>query len=99
MKKIVLAFSLLLFQHSIQAQVKETITQNRLGLVGVKIKKDFKQHPYDQWFTSNYEAYKLDKKIIKKLKKYSKRFTIKVFMSVWCHDSKREDHTGGDKIA
>jgi len=90
MKKIIPALFLLLFQFVIQAQVKETITQSRLDLVGLKTKEDFQQHPYNQWFNSNYKDYKLDKRTIKKLKKYSKIFSIKVFMSVWCHDSKRE---------
>ncbi len=90
MKKIAFTLFLLLFQLGVQAQVKETITQNRLGLVGVKVKKDFEKQPYSQWFNSSYEDYKLDKRTIKKLKKYAKKFNIKVFMSVWCHDSKRE---------
>ena len=90
MKKIVFILFLLLFQRGIYAQTKETITQNRIDLVGVKVKKDFKQEPYVQWFNPTYEDYKLNKRTIKKLKKHSKNFKIKVFMSVWCHDSKRE---------
>lgn len=88
MKKILLL--LFLFQLGIYAQVKETITQNRADMVGIKVKEDFKHQPYDQWFYPTYKDYKLDKRTIKKLKKYSKDFKIKVFMSVWCHDSKRE---------
>ncbi len=90
MKKLIFVLFLLLFQLSIYAQTKETITQNREDQVGVKVKEDFKQQPYAQWFNPTYKDYKLDKRTIKKLKKYSKDFKIKVFMSVWCHDSKRE---------
>ncbi len=90
MKKIVFILFLLSLQFNGYAQVKETISQNRADLVGIKIKKDFKQQPYNKWFNSTYENYTLDQKTIKKLKKYSKKFNIKVFMSVWCHDSKRE---------
>jgi len=89
MKKIALLI-LILFQLGIYAQVKETITQNRVDQVGIKTKKDFEQPPYDQWFNQNYEDYKLDERTIHKLKKHSKKFKVKVFMSVWCHDSKRE---------
>jgi thiol-disulfide isomerase/thioredoxin len=81
---------LLLLRLSIDAQVKETIIQNRVDQVGVKVKEDFKLEPYAQWFNPTYKDYKLDKRAIRKLKKHSKDFKIKVFMSVWCHDSKRE---------
>ncbi len=90
MNKISLLLFLLLFQINIYSQIKETITQNRADQVGIKTNEDFKRLPYSQWFSPAYEEYKLDKRTIKKLKEYSKDFKIKVFMSVWCHDSKRE---------
>ncbi len=75
---------------SVSAQEKETITQNRADHIGIKTKKDFKAEPNVKWFNDSYNAYELDKKTIEKLKKYNKDFSIKVFMSVWCHDSHRE---------
>jgi len=90
MNKIIFVLFLLSFQLTINAQVKETITQNRADLIGLKIRKDFIQQPYSQWFNASYDSYILDKRTVKKLKKYSNSFEIKVFMSVWCHDSKRE---------
>jgi len=90
MNKFLFILFLISFQLNMYAQVKETITQNRTDQVGIKVKKDFKQAPYDQWFNPTYKDYKLDKRTIKKLKKHSKDFKIRAFMSVWCHDSKRE---------
>jgi len=90
MKKFGLLLFLFSFQLGIYAQVKETITQNRTDQVGIKSKKDFEQQPYNKWFNLNYKEYTLDKKTIKKLKRHSAKFKLKVFMSVWCHDSKRE---------
>jgi len=90
MKNLGLLLFLFTFQLGLYAQVKETITENRTDQVGIKIKKDFEQGPYNKWFNLNYKEYSLDKKTIKKLKRYSNKFKLKVFMSVWCHDSKRE---------
>ena len=75
---------------SVKAQNKETISQNRTDFVGVKTKPFFKQQPHAIWFNEGYDNYELDAKIIKKIKKNLDGITIKVFMSVWCHDSHRE---------
>lgn len=75
---------------TIFAQHKETIVQNRAGMVGVKTKNDFLEAPYVSWFNPSYNSYKVDKKSLDKLKALEAPFKIKVFMSVWCHDSKRE---------
>jgi len=88
MKKII--FILLLSSFAVNAQTKETITQNRANQVGIKTKKDFKQQPHVKWFDESYDNYKLDRKTIKKLKEHLKGVRIKVFMAVWCHDSHRE---------
>ena len=87
-KLIAILFFLITF--SITAQKKEIITQNRADHVGVKTKKDFKVEPHVKWFDESYDTYLPDKKTIKKLKKQKERVKIKVFMSVWCHDSHRE---------
>jgi len=75
---------------SVKGQIKETISQNRVDFVGVKTKSFFKQQPHVEWFNESYNNYELDVKTIKKLKKHLDGITIKVFMSVWCHDSHRE---------
>ena len=89
MKKFLLLLFLCLLATSVKAQ-KETISQNRAEYIGVKTKSFFEQQPHAKWFNESYDPYKLDHKTIKKIKKHLDSVTIKVFMSVWCHDSHRE---------
>ncbi len=88
MKKLIIL--LLVMPMVICAQEKETITQNRANHEGIKTKDDFTAEPHVKWFDESYNAYELDQKTIKKLRKYSEGIQIKVFMNVWCHDSHRE---------
>lgn len=83
----ILAFILIL---SANGQPKETISQNRADYIGIKTKSFFKQQPHAKWFNESYDNYELDAKTIKKLKNHLDGIEIKVFMSVWCHDSHRE---------
>lgn len=64
--------------------------RGREKMLGEITKKGFTQNSFDKWFTPNYEAYQPDEKIIKKLKRKLKKYTITVFMGTWCGDSKRE---------
>lgn len=75
---------------TITAQEKETISQNRNYYVGLKTKNDFLKEPHAKWFNQEYKNYKFQNKVISKLKKHKETIQIKVFMSVWCHDSHRE---------
>lgn len=81
---------LLLTPFILHSQHKETISQNRADHIGVKTKKDFKQAPHVKWFDESYNQYQLNPIVIKKIKKRIESVKIKVFMSVWCHDSHRE---------
>jgi len=87
MKKIILFFIIITSTLHLNAQVKETISQNRADQIGLKSKKFFVKQA---WYNPSFNAYPLNKKAIKKLKKYTHTFKIKAFMAVWCHDSKRE---------
>ncbi len=75
---------------ALNAQKKETIAQNRSDYIGKKSMDFFKQPPHATWFDESYDSYELDRKTITKLKNHLDGITIKVFMSVWCHDSHRE---------
>ncbi len=90
MKQYIFLISIFFTVLSIKAQTKETIDQNRANYVGQKSMSFFQQQPHSKWFNESYEGYELDKKIIKKLKNHLNGVKIKVFMSVWCHDSHRE---------
>lgn len=89
MNRGILFLVICIVQFSLEAQ-QETISQNRGDYVGIKTKVFFKQAPHSKWFNESYDDYEVDQKTIKKLKKHTDGITIKVFMSVWCHDSHRE---------
>ncbi len=90
MKNNLLIILLVFFTFAIKAQTKEIISQNRTDYVGIKTQSFFKQQPHAAWFDKSYDHYELDSKTIKKFKNYLNGIQIKVFMSVWCHDSRRE---------
>jgi len=89
MKNLFVFLFLCSISTSMMAQ-KETISENRADYIGLKTKAFFKQQPHIIWFDESYEGYDLDQKTIKKIKENLDGITIKVFMSVWCHDSHRE---------
>jgi len=90
MKQYIFLTSIFFIALSLKAQTKETIDQNRTNYVGQKPMSFFKQQPHAKWFMESYDAYELDQKTLKKLKNQLDGIKIKVFMSVWCHDSHRE---------
>jgi len=90
MKQYIFLISIFFIAFSVNAQTKETIDQSRADYVGHKPMRFFKQQPHATWFFESYDAYELDKKTTEKLKNHLDGVKIKVFMSVWCHDSHRE---------
>lgn len=91
MRKILLSL-ILIATISCTAQKKEaTATKDEAGnLVGIADKKSFLQEPFNEWFTPNYEDYKLNEEVIEKLKPLLKDITIKAFMGTWCGDSQEQ---------
>ncbi len=91
MKKILLSL-ILIATISCAAQKKEaTAILNKEGdLIGIANKESFLQEPFNIWFTSNYEYYTLNNKIIEQLKPYLKNTTIKAFIGTWCGDSQEQ---------
>ena len=65
MKQLFLGF-LILSMISCTAQKKEApaIIDEEGNLIGIAHQKDFDQEPYLSWFSSNYDAYKIDIEII-----------------------------------
>lgn len=91
MKKIL--FSILIISSvSCSAQKQEiTTTKDASGnLVGIANKESFLQEPYNEWFTSNYEAYVLDEATVEKIEPLLKNVTVKAFMGTWCGDSREQ---------
>ena len=86
MKKSFLILLVLIHFNGASQDLQET----EKYLIGVQPKESFKQQPYAEWFTPNYNDAKLDASIIKKIKKHMKGVTIKAFMGTWCEDSQHE---------
>ena len=86
MKKI---FFFLLFISStiIFAQAKK---DERGNLIGYATKSAFLDKQYKAWFELNYNNYKPDQEIVKKISKQLKDVSVLCFMGTWCGDSKRQ---------
>lgn len=83
---------LLLCQFLLSQEVNQ-VTKDAKGrekMLGKITKDGFTANSFNSWFTPNYEAYQPDEKLIKKLKRKLKKYTITVFMGTWCGDSKKE---------
>ncbi|RPD91215.1 thioredoxin [Aureibaculum marinum] len=90
MKKIIfIVVCIFTFNLNAIAQQKVTISKPNY-LEGIITQSTFKQKPYANWFNRNYDSYKPDETIVKKIKKHLKGVTIKAFMGTWCADSRRE---------
>lgn len=88
----IIIFTLLLCQFLLSQEVNQ-VTKDAKGrekMLGEVTKEGFTSNTFNSWFTPNYEAYKPDATIIKKLKRKLKKYTITVFMGTWCGDSNRE---------
>lgn len=96
MKRIIILFAITLLvscgtQKKIVTKKVVTAQKNKRGnLVGIADKNSFMQTPYKNWFTGNYNRYKIDESTVKQIKKHLKGVTVKGFMGTWCGDSKRE---------
>ncbi len=85
-------FSCLLFFSilGINGQINKVVKtdKGKLMLLGKVDRKGFNNAEF-KWFDEKYESYLTNDKIIKKLKKELKNYTVKVFFGSWCGDSKR----------
>jgi len=76
--------------HSQTINQKSKDHNGREILLGKIDKSGLTENSFNTWFTPNYDAYKVDTKILKLIKKDLKKYTITAFMGTWCGDSKRE---------
>ncbi len=85
-------FSCLLFFSilGINGQTNKVVKtdKGKLMLLGKVDRKGFNDAEF-KWFDEKYDSYLTNDKIIKKLKKELKNYTIKAFFGSWCGDSKR----------
>jgi thiol-disulfide isomerase/thioredoxin len=91
MKKLFLCL-VILTSFSCKAQNQESkATKDASGnLIGIVIKNDFLQEPFNFWFNFNYEDYTVNQTVIEKLKPLLKDIKIKAFMGTWCGDSQEQ---------
>ncbi len=59
-------------------------------LIGEFEKNQLTGKYFKDWYEPEYNDYPLDATKIAQLKKYSKKYSIEVFMGTWCPDSRRE---------
>jgi tetratricopeptide (TPR) repeat protein len=60
-------------------------------LLGICTRADLNKEPYSEWFVKNYDDYKPNPELVKKLKNCDfKNYTITLFLGTWCGDSHRE---------
>lgn len=59
-------------------------------LTGLKTKADLLMEPYNVWFKSGEEEYKINPSIITLLRNAPQNYEITIFMGTWCSDSKTQ---------
>ncbi len=86
-----------LFYQALSAQVTtpikntEIVVEGKLPMLLGRCSIDvFLKQPYNSWFMSNHQNYKVDSLAIIELKHLLRRKKIDLFMGTWCGDSKRE---------
>ncbi len=93
MKKLIFLTIFILFLFS--CKVNNTIVDERtkkVELIGNCNRNAFEKEEFKKWFTSEYNSYEPDEKLIVKLKNNSNIENLKVVVifGTWCHDSRRE---------
>jgi len=83
-------FVLLLLQFMTYAQAEKEVIHKPNLLIGLIIKEDLQKQPYADWFETNYNDYKIDTAVVKKIKEHLNGVSIKAFMGTWCEDSRYE---------
>lgn len=59
-------------------------------LLGKTTRERLQQAPFDAWFISGYDGYKIDTAAANQLKPFLKNKRFLIFMGSWCGDSRRE---------
>ena len=81
---------LLVSQFMTYAQAEKEVIHKPNLLIGLIIKEDLQKQPYADWFETNYNDYKIDTAVVKKIKEHLNGVSIKAFMGTWCEDSRYE---------
>ncbi|NAY92241.1 thiol reductase thioredoxin [Muricauda sp. JGD-17] len=70
---------------------KEIVQEDgRKFLVGQINLEGLKAEPYAAWFHGGWDSYEVDASLVKLFQRKLAKYDIKLFLGVWCGDSKRE---------
>ncbi len=88
MKKILLVLlAITTLSCSTQKQITVPTKDKSGNLVGIANKESFLQEPFNNWYTPNYNDYKLNETAVAEIGSLLKNVTVKAFMGTWCIDS------------
>jgi hypothetical protein len=80
-------------ENLISTPVSNAVVKNANGtemLLGHCTRSCLMQKPFSDWFTQNYNDYKVDSSLTKEIGKLMKNKNMTIFLGTWCGDSKRE---------
>jgi thiol-disulfide isomerase/thioredoxin len=80
-------------ENLISTPVSNAVVKNTNGtemLLGHCTRSCLMQKPFSDWFTKNYDDYKVDSSLTKEIGKLMKNKNITIFLGSWCGDSRRE---------
>jgi len=92
MKKIITLIALFIYTSSFSQTLNQEVKDDNgsTKLLGVIDKNGLTKTPYNDWFTKNYDNYKVNEALVNSYKDSLNTYTIKAFLGTWCGDSKRE---------
>lgn len=92
MKKIITLIALFIYTSSFSQTLNQEVKDDNgsTKLLGVIDKNGLTKAPYNDWFTKNYDNYKVNEALVNSYKDSLNTYTIKAFLGTWCGDSKRE---------
>lgn len=90
-KSIFIICLLILISCKSEKEMNKSVPYNEtVILLGPVTEKGFQQEPYNEWYTLNYDEYKVDKNAVNELQSLTNNIKIVTFMGTWCGDSKHE---------
>ena len=92
MKKIITLIALFIYTSSFSQTLNQEVKDDNgsTKLLGLIDKNGLTKTPYNDWFTKNYDNYKVNEALVNSYKDSLNSYTIKAFLGTWCGDSKRE---------
>lgn len=90
MKSIAVVFFVLVSMIAFGQEVNKKVIDEKSGkeiILGLCNKEGLMQTPFSEWFTSEYNSYTPDERIIGQLKQFTGKYKVVVVLGTWCSDS------------